>query len=256
VRAEPLGELFVVEVEGHAPDGRTDYATKYVPLTVWNQREGRHVRLNSRELANAYAKAETGAKRRLVLSMVGLSTVPDIDDLEHARTVIVDGRGNVLDQPTDDQKALAADPSMAVVLGEPTYESTAVEAGLDTEPETSQAPTEAQLTPTKRAAERVSFKPSEEQVTRWCGAWFAAVKGTHLDADDARHEHVRDWTAKIGWPARKQTDSLRTMFARMTEDEAASFLNHARAIVAAEKGQYEVPNGMPADDEPELETPF
>jgi hypothetical protein len=102
----------------------------------------------------------------------------------------------------------------------------------------------------------VSFKTSEEQRQRWAGAWFTAVKGTHLDTDDARHEHVGDWTAKLGWPEKKQTESLRTMFRRMTEDEAASFLNHARAIVAAEKGQYEVPNGMPADDEPELETPF
>jgi hypothetical protein len=201
-------------------------------------------------------KCETGAKRRLVLSMIGLSTVPDVDDFPTARSVVVDGRGNVLDPPTDTQKALASDPKMAAMLGEPTYETTATEAGLSTEPEVSQAPTEAELEPPRTRAERVSFKPSDEQVTRWCGAWFGTVKGTHLDADDARHEHVRDWTAKIGWPARKQTESLRTMFARMTEDEAASFLNHARAIVAAEKGQYEVPNGMPADDEPELETPF
>jgi hypothetical protein len=38
VRAEPIGELFVVEVEGRTPDGRTDYATKYVPLTTYNAR--------------------------------------------------------------------------------------------------------------------------------------------------------------------------------------------------------------------------
>jgi hypothetical protein len=188
--------------------------------------------------------------------MVGLSTVPDIDDLEHARTVIVDGRGNVIDQPTDSQKALAADPSMASVLGEPTYESTAAEAGLDTEPEVSQAPTEAELEPPKRPVERQSFRPSDDQVTRWCAAWFGAVRETSLDTDDARHEHVRTWTAKIGWPTRKQTESLRTMFRRMTEDEAAKFLNHARAIVAAEKGQYVVPDSMPAADEPEPETPF
>jgi hypothetical protein len=256
VRAEPLGELFVVEVEGRTPDGRTDYATKYVPLTVWNQREGRHVRLNSRELANAYAKAETGAKRRLVLSMVGLSTVPDLDDVANARTVIVDGRGNVVDTPSDEQKALAADPKMAAMLGEPTYETTAAEAGLDTEPEVSQAPTEAELEPPKRPIERQSFKPSDDQVTRWCAAWFGAVRETSLDTDDARHEHVRTWTAKIGWPTRKQTESLRTMFLRMTEDEAAKFLNHARAIVAAEKGQYVVPDSMPAADGPEPETPF
>jgi hypothetical protein len=37
-----------------------------------------------------------------------------------------------------------------------------------------------------------------------------------------------------GWPVAKQTDSLRTMFGRMTEREAEDFLGHTRALVEDE----------------------
>ena len=66
VRREVVGELFVCEVKASTPDGREDFASKYVPLT------NRHGRLTGQQLGNAMMKAETGAKRRVTLSMVGL----------------------------------------------------------------------------------------------------------------------------------------------------------------------------------------
>jgi hypothetical protein len=84
-RREIVGDLYVVEVEGSRPNGQTDFASKYVPL-----RDGRGNRLAGRDLANAFAKCETGAKRRLTLSMIGLAAVPDLDDVEKVRYVVVD----------------------------------------------------------------------------------------------------------------------------------------------------------------------
>lgn len=259
LRREPVGELFVVEVEGRTPDGRTDVSSKYVPLTKLNRQTGLRERLNSVDLANAYAKAETGAKRRLAFSMVGLAAVPDPDELKGGRYVVVDGAGNVIENPTDEQKALAADPSQAHAIGEPTYED------LDAAPVvggSSQAPTPDALEPVKRSVPRQTWKRSEDDVKRLCGAWFATVKGTYLDADDERHAFVEQWTARIGWPQRKQTNSLRVMFVRMTDDEAAQFLAHARQIAEAEKAQIvrdaeTAENAVFDDIEPPAETePF
>jgi hypothetical protein len=235
LRREPVGELFVVEVEGRTPAGRTDVSSKYVPLTKWDRQSGRHVRLSSSELSNAYAKAETGAKRRLAFSMVGLAALPDPDELKGARPVVVDGTGAVIERPTDMQRALAADPSQAAVIGEPTFETTAHAVDAPIVGGASQAPTPADLEPPKRSIPRQSFRPSEDDVKRWLGAWFAAVDGTSLDDDDARHRYVAGWTQQEGWPKAKQTDSLRTAFGRMTEREASDFLAHLRAIVEDER---------------------
>jgi hypothetical protein len=234
VRKEQVGDLFVVEVEGRAPNGRTDFASKYVPTTSWDARAQRQVRLTPAKLGDAYAKAETGAKRRLIMSMVGLAGLPDTDELARARTVIVDATGNVVESPTDQQRALASDPKMAAVLGEPTFETTteASDAPIDGR---SQAPTADEVEPPRRTVGRQSFRPDETEVKRRCGAWFAIVKGTSLDEDEARHRYIRQWTASRGWPKGRQTESMRLLAARLTEDEAAQFFAELRQLAENEK---------------------
>jgi hypothetical protein len=234
VRKEQVGDLFVVEVEGRAPNGRSDFASKYVPTTAWDARAQRQVRLAPPLLANAYAKAETGAKRRLIMSMVGLAGLPDTDELARARAVIVDATGNVIEEPSPEQRALASDPKMARVIGEPTFETVA---GDDEQsPLTaSQAPTADELEPPRRTVGRQSFRPDETEVKRRCGAWFAIVKGTSLDDDEARHRYIRQWTASRGWPKGRQTESLRVLAGRLTEDEAAQFFAEVRFLAENEK---------------------
>lgn len=221
MRREVVGEMFVVEVEGRTPNGRTDQSSKYVPL-----KDGRGQKLVGNNLANAFAKAETGAKRRLVLSMVGLASPPDPEEVQSAKYVVVDGAGRIIPNPTEQQRAIAADPGMARVLHEPTYE--------DSDPRTSplagtpdQKPTAEELEQPKSDGERATFGPDEETLKRWLGAWFAAVKGSSLDTDDARHRFVHGWTEG-------KTDSLETFLRHCTNRQAGDFLAHVRAIVKDE----------------------
>src|SRR4051794_16290833 len=115
-RKEIVGELFVCEAEGRAPNGRTGHATKYVPLT------GKYGKLTGNRLANAFMSAESGALRRLALNMFGLSTGPDPDELRTVKVVTVDGEGRVIDAPTEEQKYLAEHPKAAAIIGEPVFE--------------------------------------------------------------------------------------------------------------------------------------
>lgn len=226
-RREIVGELFVCEATAYTPDGREDVATKYVPLT------NKYGRLTGNMLANAMMKAETGAKRRVTLSMIGLSTPPDADEATSWRTATIDGSGRILENPTAEQKALAADPRMARTIGEPVFEDVEADDG----DVVSQAvrPDELQR-PQAPAGPRPSFRASDEDVERWQRAWFATVKGLSLDTDAARHAYVAAWTRdELGWPEAKRTDSLRTMFARMTADEAGDFLAQVRALMEDEK---------------------
>lgn len=240
-RREPIGggtdePMFVVEVEGSTPTGRTGSATKYVSL-MGRQKGGGTYRLSGQQLANAYMKAETGALRRLTLSMVGLSTPADFEDLQRARVMTVDGTGRVLENPTDMQKALAERPDMARSIGEPTYETTA-----EQWPETSTAldgyadqrvrPEE--LEQPKREGPPPSFKNSDEDIARRRGAWFATVKGLSLDSDEARAKFVAQWSADE-WPKAKRTDSLTTFFKRATKQEAEELLGHVRALCDDER---------------------
>ena len=118
VRREVVGELFVCEVKASTPDGREDFASKYVPLT------NRYGRLTGQHLGNAMMRAETGAKRRVTLSMVGLSEPPD--DLPAWRRVIIDGTGRLIEQPTQEQAYLAEHPAAAKAIGEPTFEDSGI----------------------------------------------------------------------------------------------------------------------------------
>jgi hypothetical protein len=232
VGADTKEPMYVVEVEGRRPNGQTDEASKYVPLTGVN-RQGQKYTLSGRELSSAYAKAETGAKRRLTFSMVGMAAPPDPDELQRARYVVVDGSGSVIDNPTPEQKALAADPSLARMLKEPTYE----DADASDSPivsTASQAVRPEELERPQQDRPRATFKVSEETIDAFRAAWFAAVKGLSLDSDDARHALVAQWTADE-WPKAKRTDSLTTMRARMTTAEADDFLAHVRALCEDER---------------------
>jgi hypothetical protein len=232
VEEKIVGELFKVVVEGTMPDGRTETNVSYLDLT---DRDGN--RLRGQKLGNAFMKGHTKAKRRLVFGMLGMMAPPDVDDLQQARVVTVDGRGNVLDHPSEMQRMLAERPGMAEVIGEPTFETVATPADSPLANTHDQAPRPEELEPPEQTpVPRPSFRASDEDVKRWCGAWFGAVKGLSLDTDDARHAFVASWTRdELEWPEAKRTDSLRTMFARMTAEEAGDFLAHVRNLMEDEK---------------------
>lgn len=173
----------------------------------------------------------TKAKRRLILGMVGMN-VPDPEHLPRHRMVTVDGGGNILEHPTAEQRALAERPDMARAIGEQTFEDHAdLATGFEDEPELPVRPDPG--TP-PRTGPRPTFRASEDEIKRHLGAWFAAVRGTSLDTDPERARYVTQWTAGI-WPEAKQTDSLRTFFARATAAEAGELLAHTRAIVEGER---------------------
>jgi hypothetical protein len=235
LRRELVGDLFVCEVEGRTPDGRLDQSSKYVPITGYSRERGTY-RLTGTLLANAFAKAETGAKRRLALSMVGLAGLPDADEAESVRVVTVDAHGNVLDDPSDEEKYLAENPRDARAIGAETFESVVNPADLVETTASQDVRPEELERPKVAAGPRPSFRASDDDVKRWLGAWFAIVKGTSLDTDTARHGFVQAYT-DAEWPASKRTASLETFYRRCGTDDAAVFLQHVRTVVEAEKAE-------------------
>jgi hypothetical protein len=229
VSEDIVGKLFKVVAEGRKPNGVTDTATAYVPLT---DKDGNA--LVGQRLANAFMKGQTVAKRRLTFSMVGMFAPPEMDELRQARIVVVDGTGRVLDNPTQEQKALAENPAMARAIGELVYEDAeGQEAPLAGMPD--QRVTQADVTPPRPAqGPPASFKNSDEQIAEWRRTWFATVKGLSLGTDAARAAFVRQWTADE-WPKAKRTDSLATFFARATPAEAEDLLGHVRNIMEDER---------------------
>jgi len=227
VRQANVGDLHVVEVEGHRPNGQTSFASKYVSL-----RDGRGNPLVGQKLADAFAKAETGAKRRLVLSMVGLAGIPDADEVPGARRVWLAADGEILEHPTEEQRYLIEHPRAARAAGYRTLaDGDAADAPLAGR---SQAPTAEELTPPERPdGPPPSLKPSDEDTKRWLGAWFASVKGLSLDDDDARHRFVEQYTSQ--YPEGLRTHSLKAFFERCTERQAGDLLAHVRAIMDAER---------------------
>jgi hypothetical protein len=233
-RREPVGEFFVVEVKGTTPDGREDFASKYVPLS--NSRG----RLMGQEYANAIMKAETGAKRRLTFSMVGLAVPPDPDDGGTWRPVIVDGTGMIIQQPTAEQQYLAQTPAAARAIGEPVFEDSPInEEGVGQ----SQAARPEEFQRARQERPRPTFKPTAEQIQHWLNSWFAAVSGSSLDHDDERHTFVRQWTES-------RTESLRDFFSTATARQAEDLLAHVRALVEDErKAIREAAEGMAEEDQ-------
>ena len=99
VTATELRGVYVVTVKAKDRNGKTDASTGVVPLTkketVWDDQKkkkvftGKIVELSGDELANAFMKAETKAKRRVALSICGLGildeteleTIPDTKNI-------------------------------------------------------------------------------------------------------------------------------------------------------------------------------
>ena len=106
ISKEKVDDIYVVTAHARMPDGREDEATGAVALT--NKRGD--------DLANAIMKAETKAKRRVTLSILGLSFADEseVADLPNARTVTVDMETGevkdpfVLEEPLPDFEALIA----------------------------------------------------------------------------------------------------------------------------------------------------
>ncbi len=94
VAREHQGDLYVVTARATTPDGRTDESTGAVPLAG----------LSGANLANAYLKAETKAKRRVTLSICGLGWLDEseVDSVRVARQARVTEAGQLL--PEDPQR--------------------------------------------------------------------------------------------------------------------------------------------------------
>lgn len=116
------GRVYRVEARAVTPDGRVDTATGAVPLVkegiardrdgkeIWKtsqngkrypQKSGELVPLDPMEFANAIMKAETKAKRRVTLSIVGFGMLDEseLDTMARARIVTVDqSTGEILDR--------------------------------------------------------------------------------------------------------------------------------------------------------------
>jgi len=98
VSRERIEDVYIVTARASTPDGRCDESTGAVTIAS----------LKGENLSNALMKAETKAKRRVTLSIVGLGLLDEteIDSIRGARTVTVDGE---IVEPQR-AKALAASP--------------------------------------------------------------------------------------------------------------------------------------------------
>jgi hypothetical protein len=239
-REANVGDLHVVEVEGRQPNGRTSFATKYVSL-----RDGRGNPLAGQKLGDAYAKAETGAKRRLILSMVGLAGLPDDDEAggRPARRVWMDAEGNLIEHPTEEQRYLIEHPRAARASGYATLEDTATAEDSPVRG-ASQAPTAEELTPPPRpSGPRPTFKASDEDVAAWQKAYFAAVDRTSLKTEDGRDRYIRQWSDG-------RTESLMEFLRGLTERQASDFLAHTRVLADEERAAIAASSQPDDDDEP------
>jgi len=247
VEEKTVGTLFKVVLEGTMPDGRQETNVAYLDLT-----DAQGQPLRGQRYGNALMKCHTKAKRRLVLGMVGMS-VPDDESLPRARRVYVDAGGNVIERPTAEQRYLAEHPRVAGVIGEPTLEDTSsgVETGFEGEPD---LPVRSDSGP-RRAGQRPSFKPSEDDTKRWLGAWHAEVTGTSYADDDMRHKFFREWTSE--YPDALRTASSRAFFSHCTREQAGELLAHIRAVVADEKRERRLADTTnDADELDDEERPF
>lgn len=91
LKRELQDDLYLVTARGHLPDGRTDEATGVVSVAG----------LKGTDKANAYMKAETKAKRRLTLSLVGLGMLSEeeIEDTPGATRIPVNVETGEIPRP-------------------------------------------------------------------------------------------------------------------------------------------------------------
>lgn len=220
VEEKIVGALFKVVVEGTMPNGRSETAVSYLDLT---DRDGSQ--LKGQRLGNAFMKGHTKAKRRLVFAMLGMMAPPDPDELQQARIVTVDGQGNVLANPTPEQKMLAENPSAARVIGEPTFEDQAGGATIF-EGSANQRPAPAPE-PQRREGPPPSFRCNKR---RWLAIWSMLVADTDLERDAARHDYIAAYTAT--WPEAARTSSLSRLLDIITDVQAQTFIDDTREHLA------------------------
>ena len=222
-RREVVGDLFVCEARGTLPDGRTDTASKYVPITNYQGE-----RLRGQQLGNAMMKAETGAKRRLTLSIVGLAGIPDREEGGTARHVVVDGTGQIIERPTDAQRALASDPAAAAVIGEPTYETTGNAAAAPFHEAPHQRPSAPQAEPSE-PQKRQTFACDAAE---WRMRWDATVAGSSLATPEGAAAFITAYTS--GWRRELRATDLDALLARLTDAQAEALCEAANVQVVAE----------------------
>lgn len=231
VEEKTVGTLYKVVVRGTMPDGRTEDNVAYVDLT---DRDGNILR--GQRYGDRLMKCHTKAKRRLILGMVGLMSPPDVDEMVQPKVVTVDGNGNIVDHPTEEQRHLAERPAVAAAIGAPTFEDHAAAVDVpDDLPD--QRPDTASWETPKRTGPRPTFRASDEDVARWQKAFYASVSGLSLGSDDARHDFVAAYTRDLGWPEAKQCRSLMTMLRRMTVSEGNDFVAHVQAQMEGERAE-------------------
>ncbi|MES2889785.1 MAG: hypothetical protein V4739_17465 [Pseudomonadota bacterium] len=112
VSRENTGDVFVVTAQASLPDGRVDESTGAVPIA----------NLKGEMLANALMKAETKAKRRVTLSICGLSVL-DESELDGASSGVrqdLQQLGTGAHSPHDDG---AAPPEGDCTLYDPLHEA-------------------------------------------------------------------------------------------------------------------------------------
>lgn len=120
---ELLNGVYVVTAQAMTPDGRRDESIGAVPLEredgEWKQssngkryfaKNGKTVPMTGEDLANAYMKAETKAKRRVTLSICGLGWLDEseVGSVPSARPVQVDKETGEIDQTATVQQERSA----------------------------------------------------------------------------------------------------------------------------------------------------
>ena len=119
VSRERLDDIYVVTARATLPDGRCDEATGAVSIAG----------LSGEQLANAIMKAETKAKRRVTLSIVGLGILDEseLDTVSQAQRVTIDDAAAEVVEPQQlepSQPQQSIDETMVAETAEPPAEST------------------------------------------------------------------------------------------------------------------------------------
>ena len=245
IRVETLSEEMVgkshfkVVVRGHDLDGRTYDEVGYVSLLDRNGRV-----LEGSRYSNQLMKCHTVAKRRLILGMIGLSAPPEPGEATGIRRRYLGPNGELLEAPSEEERYLNDHPKAAAISGRPRFETMQQpqppDADAPLRPHVESAPEPRAHSPLDSArggsgqaeTERPSFKPSDADIARWQGAYFAAVTGTSLHDDDGRQRYVEQWTDG-------RTASLRNFLASATERQAHELIEHARVLADDERAAIE-----------------
>lgn len=110
VSSEVIGDLYVVRARASLPDGRTDEEIGAVAIGG----------LKGEALANAWMKANTKAKRRVTLAIVGLGWLDEseIDTIPDARRHPFDHALEVVPSPEPPPAAIGSPPEPSAPAGE------------------------------------------------------------------------------------------------------------------------------------------